>query len=143
MGQVSRQEITLVKGAIHNPNEPRHFMTFTNKEGKIKAVYDDLIIASAEKYWLMQEVAHVIISPVIYFHRQNVEMKFLRESNHRTNCPLKGQAHYYDLFLRGEVVKNIAWSYPEPIAAAKVIAEFLAFDQRAVDVSTGSRNQII
>ena len=43
-------------------------------------------------------------------------------------CPWKGKAAYYDIFVKGKVNGNAAWSYPEPLEAAKLIKRYVTFD---------------
>ena len=48
-------------------------------------------------------------------------------SNHRSHCGWKGEAHYYDVVVNGEVNANAAWFYPEPKPAAAEIRGRVAF----------------
>jgi uncharacterized protein (DUF427 family) len=50
-----------------------------------------------------------------------------RPSSHRTVCGWKGEAHYYDVVVDGQVNANAAWFYPEPKDAAAQIKGRVAF----------------
>jgi uncharacterized protein (DUF427 family) len=62
-----------------------------------------------------------------YFPPGAVRSECLRPSNHRSVCPWKGTASYYDVVVDGQVNRNAAWFYPEPNAAARHIAGRIAF----------------
>jgi len=60
----------------------------------------------------------------------SIKWEFLRESAHRSTCPWKGEAHYYDVAVEGKESKNAAWSYTHPKEAAKEITGYVAFWKR-------------
>jgi uncharacterized protein (DUF427 family) len=41
----------------------------------------------------------------------------LGATTHRTYCPWKGAASYYDVQVDGNLNRNAAWTYPSPSAA--------------------------
>jgi uncharacterized protein (DUF427 family) len=62
-----------------------------------------------------------------YFPADSLSTDHLRASTHRTTCPWKGVAHYYDVVVNGDVNANAAWFYPEPHQAAAAIRGRVAF----------------
>ncbi|MFN9546643.1 MAG: DUF427 domain-containing protein [Cyanobacteriota bacterium] len=71
-----------------------------------------------------------------YFPPEALEMACFRPSSHRTVCGWKGEAHYYDVVVEGQVNANAAWFYPSPKAAADEIKGRVAF-WKGVKVSAG------
>jgi len=69
-----------------------------------------------------------------YFPADSLVMEHLQPSDHRTTCGWKGEAHYYNVVVNGQVNSNAAWFYPEPKSAASEIKERVAF-WRGVTVS--------
>jgi len=69
----------------------------------------------------------VVVEDNHYFPPDAVRHEYLRESTRRTTCPWKGEAHYYDVVLDGEVSRGAAWFYPEPKEAASHIRGHVAF----------------
>ena len=130
----SGSSITLVKGAIHNPAEPRHFMTIRPADGIFVAKIGEVKLVTSQAALVMHEVAHLIIDPVIYFPASDVHMDLLQHAAAKTSCPLKGEASYYDYVNGDELQANVAWSYREPISLAAAIRGYLAFDPTAVRV---------
>ena len=62
-----------------------------------------------------------------YFPVDALRREHFRASNHRSSCPWKGTASYYDVLVGGEVTANAAWYYPTPKDAARQIAGRVAF----------------
>jgi uncharacterized protein (DUF427 family) len=62
-----------------------------------------------------------------YFPPESLDQSCLRPSSHRTVCGWKGEAHYYDVVVDGNVNANAAWFYPEPKEAAREIKGRVAF----------------
>jgi uncharacterized protein (DUF427 family) len=72
----------------------------------------------------------IVIESNHYFPPNSINREFLRESTHRSTCPWKGEAHYYDVIVNGAESKNAAWTYPQPKDAAKKITGYVAFWKR-------------
>jgi uncharacterized protein (DUF427 family) len=62
-----------------------------------------------------------------YFPPNAVKKQFLRPSDHTTECPWKGIAHYYHVEVDGMKNDNAAWYYPQPKPAAVEIKDHVAF----------------
>lgn len=62
-----------------------------------------------------------------YFPPSTLHREHFRPSSKHTVCSWKGTASYYDIEVDGQVNKDAAWYYPDPLPAAKNIAGFVAF----------------
>ncbi len=62
-----------------------------------------------------------------YLPIEDVRREYLEPSNTRTQCPYKGEAHYYHLQIRDKVIKDAVWYYPEPVHEAARIRGLLCF----------------
>jgi uncharacterized protein (DUF427 family) len=71
-----------------------------------------------------------------YFPAAALHTALLRPSSHRTVCGWKGEAHYYDVVVDGQVNANAAWFYPDPKPAAADIKGRVAF-WKGVKVTSG------
>jgi len=129
-------DVTLVKGAIHNPDEPRHFMRVVSAPGRRMASLDGTVIADSTAAVLVKEVGRDIYDPVVYFPRADVAMGLLARIDKSTHCPLKGDTEYFDLSLEGRTVAEAAWSYVDMIDVdgVEVLQGLVAFDARLVHV---------
>lgn len=72
--------------------------------------------------------------PVIYFPRADIAMAFLEPSDSHTHCPLKGDARYFSVQTKSELIRDAAWSYEVPGPEATEIAGHLAFGSSRVTV---------
>jgi uncharacterized protein (DUF427 family) len=62
-----------------------------------------------------------------YFPPQSIDRQYFTDSETHTVCPWKGTASYYNVVVNGQINKDAAWYYPEPLPAAKQIAGHIAF----------------
>lgn len=69
-----------------------------------------------------------------YFPPDAVQTALLQPSDTTSFCPWKGTAHYYNVVVDGDVNKDAAWYYPEPMEAAANIKDHVAF-WRGVKIS--------
>ena len=86
-----------------------------------KAVWNGMIIAESDDIALVEENA--------YFPIKSVKMEYFEKSDEapQTHCFWKGFATYYNVAVDGK--KNIggAWYYDDPLDAAMVIKDRVAF----------------
>lgn len=84
-----------------------------------RAIWKDTVLAESSSTELV-EGNH-------YFPSQSVKKEYLTETDYRTRCPWKGEAHYYTIEVEGEKNENAAWSYPDPKEKARHITGYVAF----------------
>ena len=63
----------------------------------------------------------------LYFPPGSVDRSLLRPSRTTTRCSWKGEAHYFDVVVDGEINRDAAWFYPDPKPAAARIRGHVAF----------------
>ena len=68
----------------------------------------------------------IVIEGNHYFPPDSLKQEFFKESEQTTNCPWKGEAHYYNVVVGDEINENAAWYYPVPKdgSVEKVGADF-------------------
>ena len=128
------EDVTHVKNAVHNPNDPRHFMRIVPAAEPKVAVLADQKIAESSAAIVVKEVGRDIYDPVIYFPRDDVAMDLLVRTEKTTHCPLKGDTEYFDVVIGNERVPDAAWSYVEMVAGFE-LQDLVAFDARVITVS--------
>ena len=136
-------QVTLVKGAFHNPSEPRHFMRIVPARARHVATVAGHVVADSDQAFVVKEVGRDIYDPVVYFPRSDVDMATLTPIDKSTHCPLKGDTGYFDITANGEHVPEAAWSYVKLIAEDPILDdlfELIAFDQSKVALSTSDHN---
>ena len=125
---------TLVENAVHNPNEPRHFMRIVSAGDTRTAVVGGVTIVESDAAVVVKEVGRDIYDPVVYFPRDDVDMAALVRIDKSTHCPLKGDTEYFDIVVGDETVSEAAWSYVDMVEGAEALQHLIAFDTRKVDV---------
>ena len=85
----------------------------------MEAIWNGAVIAASDDI--------VTVEGNAYFPPEALNQDLLRPSDHRTTCGWKGEAHYYDVVVDGQVNSNAAWFYPDPKSAAAEIKERVAF----------------
>jgi len=96
----------------------------------MKAVLNETVIAESD--------ATVVVEGNHYFPPESLNEDALAPSDHRTTCPWKGEAHYYDVVAGGTRAENAAWYYPDPSEAAAEIKDHVAFYTSKVEVADGA-----
>jgi uncharacterized protein (DUF427 family) len=71
---------------------------------------------------------------VVFFPREDVGMAFLEGSETVASSAELGEARYFGVVTRNEIIRDVAWSYEAPPDAAARIAGYIAFDARRVAV---------
>ena len=84
----------------------------------MKATWNGTVLAESDDI--------VFVEGNAYFPESSLKREHVTFSNHRTSSP-KGQAHYYSLFVDGEMLQDAVWYYPEPGEAAENIRGRVAF----------------
>ena len=96
---------------------------------------------ATEARWNGQLIASsdaiVTVEGNAYFPPEALVEGCFQPSSHRTVCGWKGEAHYYNVVVDGQVNANAAWFYPEPKEAAAEIKGRVAF-WKGVQVSAAS-----
>ena len=75
-----------------------------------------------------------------YLPRRDVRVE-LEPSELQTACAYKGVASYFSLRIGGELIENIAWSYPQPRHDALQVAGLVCFFNEAVDLELDGEPQ--
>jgi uncharacterized protein (DUF427 family) len=80
------------------------------------------------------------LPPRWYVPREDVQAA-LEPSDLRTECAYKGVASYFSVSARGELLENIAWTYPEPRHDAAAVRGLVCFFNEAVDLDIDGERQ--
>jgi uncharacterized protein (DUF427 family) len=72
--------------------------------------------------------------PVFYIPRQDARLAHYTASTHRSHCPYKGDASYFDLTAGEARAANAVWSYENPYPAMRAIENHLAFYPDKVEI---------
>ncbi len=95
------------------------------EEQAVRAEVDGVVIAQSDRT--------VVVEGNHYFPPEDVSGEHLIASSHRTLCPWKGMARYYDVVVDGARQEKAAWQYRDPSRAAEALRGRIAF-RRGVHV---------
>lgn len=107
-----------------------HRLSIEPSPKRVRVMANGKTIADSLSAGLLLETGHV---PVYYFPRKDVRMDLLEPTNHRTRCPYKGEASYWNLKAGNRTVENAVWSYEQPLDAAAAIKGAVAFYWQKAD----------
>ena len=85
----------------------------------VRALWNGQLIAQSERC--------EIVEGNRYFPPDAVRREFLRQSASHSYCGWKGTASYYDVVVGGQVNRDAAWYYADPMPAAAEIKGYIAF----------------
>lgn len=105
---------------------------FTRTDGPVSVIAGKIILAHSSDAVVLTENSY---SPRFYFPIADVNMDVLQITDTTSRCPYKGQAEYYAAKTADGVLKDIAWTYNEPIDEAAEIKGLIAFYQEKLTVS--------
>jgi uncharacterized protein (DUF427 family) len=71
--------------------------------------------------------------PVQYIPREDVDRSELKQSDHISYCPYKGDCNYYSVPSGGKKSVNAVWTYENPYPAVAQIKGHVAFYPDRVD----------
>jgi uncharacterized protein (DUF427 family) len=90
----------------------------------IRIGHRGLVVADTPAAIRTLETSH---PPSYYLPPSDVRIAMLQRSAHRSFCEWKGQAIYYDVKIAGEVLADVAWSYPDPRPEFAILRNHIAF----------------
>jgi uncharacterized protein (DUF427 family)/MFS family permease len=104
---------------------PSHPIALQRSTSHVVVRTGSVVIAVTNRALEMRESSY----PVVYYvPLDDVDRSLLRRSDHRTWCPYKGEASYYDVIdADGADVAAAAWYYAEPFPAVIDIRGHVAF----------------
>lgn len=85
----------------------------------MKAIFNGKVIAESDET--------VVVEGNHYFPHDTINSEYFRSSSLHSECPWKGQAHYYHLQVNGQLLQDGAWFYPDTKAKASHIKNYVAF----------------
>ena len=81
---------------------------------RLKIVHRDVIVAETQKGIRTLETSH---PPTYYFPPADIALLVPKPSRRSSFCEWKGKAVYFDVVVRDEKRRDVAWSYPDTSSA--------------------------
>ena len=109
-------------------------------EHEVKVYNGDTLLAASSNARVMYETR---LPAAFYFPIEDVIGKLTPNKSHRTFCPFKGTASYYDLEIDGETHGKAVWSYEKALPESKGVEGYVAFMPNVVTHIDHGDNKII
>jgi uncharacterized protein (DUF427 family) len=97
---------------------------------RIRGMVDGATVVDSVDAKLLHATGHL---PVYYFPDGDVRAELLVDSDTRTTCPYKGEAHYHSLRVGDRMIDDAVWYYPAPVENAPFLAGHKAFYWDRID----------
>lgn len=127
---MSTEVVTMATQAIHNPDEPRHFMRLKPVTRRVQVSRNGKVLADTQGAMRLTEVGRDIYDPVFYIPEGDLTVDLTAIDGKTTHCPLKGDASY---FSQGDD-DPIAWTYDKPFDFTVTLIGLVAFYPDKVSV---------
>ena len=111
--------------------DPRHRVDAIPSERHVRVELDGVLLAESRRPTALFETT---LPTRWYLPREDVRMDLLEPSDTVSHCPFKGVAQFFSMRVAGELHRDRAWSYPEPILENPRIAGLMAFFNEHVDL---------
>lgn len=116
-----------------HPRDPYHRVDVINSSRPVTVTLKGVEIANSARARFAFETNH---PTRYYFPRDDVKMELLHSSSFTSTCPYKGDAVYFSARIDGELLEDVAWCYPAPIAECPKIRDYICFFNERVDAIT-------
>jgi uncharacterized protein (DUF427 family) len=110
---------------------PDHPITLEASRKRVRAAFERHVIADTDDALILREADY---PPVYYLPMDDVEMGFLAKTERSTNCPYKGDASYWSIYMDGQLAENSVWGYEDPYPAMSALRGRVAFYPNIVEV---------
>ncbi len=100
---------------------------------RIRIVHHGVVVADSRRAVRTLETSH---PPSWYLPPADLTPGLVRPSSRRSFCEWKGEAVYWDLAIGDDVLRDVAWSYPDPSPAFAALRDHLAFYAGPLDLCT-------
>lgn len=112
--------------------DPYHRVDVRHTSRSVRVLAGPHVVAETDQAELLSETG---LPNRFYLPREAVRAGLLAASDTTTVCPYKGTASYWSLRLPdGRLLRDAAWSYPEPLDSALHVRDHLSFDHDEVVV---------
>jgi uncharacterized protein (DUF427 family) len=121
-----------------HPRDPYHRVDVIQSTREVRIEINGQTVAESRNPRLLFETGH----PTRYYlPREDVRMDLLTPTATESVCPYKGQASYWTAKIGDIELKDIVWSYENPIAECPKVKGLMSFFNEKVDVFVDGERQ--
>ena len=110
-----------------HPKDPHKRVEILPSSRHVRVIIDGTVVADSHRPWLLFETG---LPTRYYLPKADVRMDLLTPTDHSTSCPYKGDASYWSVGER----PNIVWGYKSPVQESIRIAGLVSFYNEKIDI---------
>jgi uncharacterized protein (DUF427 family) len=114
-----------------HPRNPYARVDVLPSSRHVQVEIDGVLVADSHQPRILFETG---LPPRYYLPKTDVRMELLRDSATHTECPYKGEAHYYDVAVNGTRHPDLVWWYPTPLPESQRVIGLVCFYNEKVDL---------
>ena len=115
-----------------HPKNPYHRVDCLRSHRHLRVDAAGVTLVDTDETMVVCETA---LEPRLYVQPDRVRMDLLAPSPTRTYCPYKGTASYWNAVIGDVVLRDVAWSYDDPLPESIPLRRLLSFDGGRVTVA--------
>ena len=116
---------------VHYPPNPYHRVDCRPTGRRLRATVAGAVLVDTTDTVIVFETS---LEPRLYVSAEHVETDLLRRSTTSSYCNYKGYATYWTAVVDGIEVRDVAWSYDDPMPETTPIAGYFSFDAARCDL---------
>ncbi|TDC46687.1 DUF427 domain-containing protein [Jiangella ureilytica] len=118
-----------------HPRDPFKRIDVRSSSRHVVISVDGVVLAETTRARLLFETH---LPTRTYVPRSDVRLQLLEPSETRSWCAYKGHARYWSARIGGELHRNLAWSYEDPLSDGVEVKDHITFFDEKVDVTVDS-----
>jgi len=118
-----------------HPHDPFHRIDVRASSRHVRIELDGHALAESSRVMMLFET---LLPTRFYVPREDVVVR-LEPSDTHTACAYKGRAAYFSARVGGRLVRDLAWTLPEPLPEGERVGGLVAFFNEHVDVVLDGR----
>lgn len=123
-----QSNVTQQRVPIHG--DPGHWVHVSDSPRHVRVMFGGETIADSKRVKLVREPE---ILPAYYFPRADVRTDLFMPSQHKSRCPIKGEASYWSIQVGKKSAEDAAWSYTAPPPEVIGLQDHFAFQWDKMD----------
>jgi uncharacterized protein (DUF427 family) len=116
---------------VAHPQDPFKRISVRPSSRQVRIEVDGQVLAESQQARLLFETG---LPTRYYLPWADVRTELLTPSDRHTYCAYKGEASYWSVELAGRMLKNLVWTYKQPLHDALRVRDLLAFYNERVDI---------
>ena len=132
-----------ISHTIRNPESEYHTMVIHRLLGSATLSIANTPLAQSNDVLVIHESGKSTYPLRMYFPTSDINMHMLKPVSHKTYCPIKGEATYFNIICNNTSTADAAWMYTSTLSFDKNIALLnnrISFESNELALSLNTHN---